>query len=125
MLQKLDRDTLRCAFKTSAMVRRACYPAQTSRTADIALALNVYYYHHGSPTPTPSLLLQVQDGVEREVYKDPVTDPGKTSKRGRLVLVKEDGVFRWPGGEGPVAVVLAVAVAVVAVSKEAKEYSGP
>ena len=28
-------------------------------------------------------------GEEREVYKDPVTDPGKRSKRGRLVLVRD------------------------------------
>ena len=32
----------------------------------------------------------VIDGVEHEVYKDPITDPGKTSKRGRLALVKRN-----------------------------------
>lgn len=32
-------------------------------------------------------------GVAREVYKDPVTDPGKTSKKGRLVLVRDDDNF--------------------------------
>ena len=31
------------------------------------------------------------DGEWRDVYKDPVTDPGKRSKAGRLALVEEDG----------------------------------
>jgi nicotinamide phosphoribosyltransferase len=31
------------------------------------------------------------DGVERPVWKDPVTDPGKVSKRGRLKLVRTMG----------------------------------
>ena len=52
LLQRLDRDTQRCAYKCS---------------------------------------LAVVGGEQREVYKDPVTDPGKRSKRGRLVLVR-DGV---------------------------------
>ena len=30
----------------------------------------------------------VVDGKEKEVYKDPITDPGKKSKRGRLALVR-------------------------------------
>lgn len=34
------------------------------------------------------------DGETRLVWKDPVTDPGKVSKRGRLKLVREDGAFR-------------------------------
>jgi nicotinamide phosphoribosyltransferase len=29
-----------------------------------------------------------------DVYKDPITDPGKKSKSGRLALVKRDGVFK-------------------------------
>jgi nicotinamide phosphoribosyltransferase len=33
-------------------------------------------------------------GVWHDVYKDPVTDTGKRSKRGRLALVKRDGVFQ-------------------------------
>lgn len=33
------------------------------------------------------------DGNDREVYKDPITDPGKQSKKGRLALVKRNGVF--------------------------------
>ena len=35
-----------------------------------------------------------RDGREQDVFKEPSTDPGKTSKKGRLVLVKEDGVFK-------------------------------
>lgn len=55
LLQKLDRDTQKCAFKCAA--------------ATI-------------------------DGEEREVFKAPVTDPGKRSKAGRLKLVAEtDGTF--------------------------------
>ena len=50
LLQRLDRDTQRCAYKCSQAV---------------------------------------VGGEEREVYKDPVTDPGKRSKRGRLVLVRD------------------------------------
>lgn len=34
------------------------------------------------------------DGVWHDVIKDPVTDPGKRSKAGRLALVREDGTFR-------------------------------
>jgi len=50
LLQRLDRDTQRCAYKCSMTVR---------------------------------------NGQEMDVYKDPVTDPGKTSKKGRLTLVKD------------------------------------
>jgi nicotinamide phosphoribosyltransferase len=51
LLQKLDRDTQKFAFKCSCAT---------------------------------------VDGVDRDVYKDPVTDSGKRSKRGRLKLVKDD-----------------------------------
>ena len=34
------------------------------------------------------------NGLSRDVMKDPVTDHGKRSKAGRLVLVKENGEFR-------------------------------
>ncbi|MFV0246380.1 MAG: nicotinate phosphoribosyltransferase [Mycoplasmatales bacterium] len=34
------------------------------------------------------------DGELRDVYKDPVTDQGKKSKRGVLDLIKEDGEFK-------------------------------
>ena len=54
LLQRLDRDTQRCAFKCS---------------------------------------MAVVGGEEREVFKNPVDDPSKKSKKGRLVLVK-DGK-RW------------------------------
>lgn len=41
------------------------------------------------------------NGVWRDVYKDPITDPGKTSKRGRVTLYCEhgryySGVEDWP-----------------------------
>jgi nicotinamide phosphoribosyltransferase len=49
LLQKMDRDTQKFAFKCSS--------------------INI-------------------DGVEKEVYKEPVTDAGKRSKAGRLMLVK-------------------------------------
>ena len=34
------------------------------------------------------------DGVWRDVFKDPVTDTGKKSKKGRLMLIKENGVAK-------------------------------
>jgi nicotinamide phosphoribosyltransferase len=49
LLQKLNRDTMKCAYKCS---------------------------------------FALVDGVPREVYKEPVTDMGKVSKRGRLALQK-------------------------------------
>jgi len=33
------------------------------------------------------------DGSWRDVYKDPITDSGKRSKRGRVDLIKEKGQF--------------------------------
>jgi nicotinamide phosphoribosyltransferase len=54
LLQKLNRDTQKCAFK-------CCY-------AEVA-------------------------GVGRDVFKDPVTDPGKKSKKGRLTLECKGGQF--------------------------------
>lgn len=56
LLQKLDRDTQRMAFKCSYVNGK---------------------WGHGF--------------WERDVYKDPVTDPGKMSKRGRLALVRDGG----------------------------------
>lgn len=35
-------------------------------------------------------------GVWRDVYKDPITDPGKTSKKGRLDLIYKDGYKTVP-----------------------------
>jgi len=55
LLQKVDRDTQKFAFKCSA----ACI-----------------------------------DGLWHDVMKDPVTDPGKRSKAGRLKLIKESGSYR-------------------------------
>jgi len=54
LLQKLNRDTQKCAFKCSAAV---------------------------------------VDGQLRDVFKDPVTDKGKVSKKGRLALVKDGPSF--------------------------------
>jgi nicotinamide phosphoribosyltransferase len=34
------------------------------------------------------------NGEWKDVYKDPITDPGKRSKRGRLALVKTDAGFK-------------------------------
>jgi nicotinamide phosphoribosyltransferase len=51
LLQKIDRDTLKFAYKCSAIV---------------------------------------VDGRLREVYKQPITDAGKNSKRGRLDLIKDE-----------------------------------
>ncbi|MBI1309699.1 nicotinate phosphoribosyltransferase [bacterium] len=52
LLQKLNRDTSKYAFKCASVV---------------------------------------VDSVKRDVFKQPVTDPGKQSKRGRLALVKRSG----------------------------------
>ena len=54
LLQKLNRDTQKCAFKCSSIV---------------------------------------VDGEARDVFKDPVTDKGKASKKGRLALVDVDGTL--------------------------------
>jgi len=54
LLQKVDRDTLKFAYKCSAIV---------------------------------------VDGAWRDVYKQPITDSGKNSKRGRLDLVFKDGKY--------------------------------
>lgn len=55
LLQKMNRDTQKFAFKCSAVE---------------------------------------VNGQWRDVMKDPVTDPGKKSKAGRLALVREEGGYR-------------------------------
>ena len=56
LLQKLNRDTQKCAFKCCEITKA--------------------------------------DGSKTEVYKDPITDPGKKSKKGQLTLEKDaDGKF--------------------------------
>jgi nicotinamide phosphoribosyltransferase len=55
LLQKINRDTMRFAYKCSAIVAR---------------------------------------GELRDVYKQPATDAGKSSKRGRLDLILENGEFK-------------------------------
>ena len=54
LLQKLNRDTLKFAFKNSSVI---------------------------------------VDGKPRDVFKNPVTDKGKQSKRGRLRLIKSNGFY--------------------------------
>merc|ERR1719318_2357930 len=62
LLQKVDRDTQKCAFK--------CSMAQVN-------------------------------GESVQVFKDPITDPGKTSKKGKLTLEKRDGKYvTRTNGEG-------------------------
>ncbi|MCK5016678.1 MAG: nicotinate phosphoribosyltransferase [Candidatus Peribacteraceae bacterium] len=34
------------------------------------------------------------DGVWRDVFKEPITDPGKVSKKGRLALIEVDGAYK-------------------------------
>lgn len=60
LLQKLDRDTQKFAFKCSEVT---------------------------------------VNGEKRRVFKDPVTDPGKRSKAGRLALVRENGKMVTVEGE--------------------------
>jgi len=55
LLQKLNRDTQKCAFKCCEITMKG--------------------------------------GEKRDVYKDPITDPGKKSKKGRLTLEDIDGVI--------------------------------
>ena len=62
LLQKLDRDTQKMAFKCS-------WVEGVTKSNGVLSAW------------------------EREVYKDPVTDPGKTSKRGKLALVRRNGTL--------------------------------
>lgn len=54
LLQKMDRDTQKCAFKCS---------------------------------------LAIIDGEEKYVYKDPITDPGKVSKKGYLTVHNQNGYW--------------------------------
>jgi nicotinamide phosphoribosyltransferase len=54
LLQKLNRDTMKFAFKCAAVT---------------------------------------VDGVERDVFKQPVTDPGKVSKSGRMKLIRSGSTF--------------------------------
>lgn len=41
------------------------------------------------------------DGKWIDIYKDPITDPGKKSKRGRIKLVKQDDTFVTVGIDDP------------------------
>lgn len=41
------------------------------------------------------------DGEAIAVFKDPVTDPGKRSKQGRLALVEHNGIFATVADHSP------------------------
>lgn len=73
LLQKLDRDTQKMAFKCSYVEGNT-------------------YTDHGDIKPGGAPYVTTAPW-SREVYKDPVTDPGKASKRGRLALVKRNGTY--------------------------------
>lgn len=60
LLQKLNRDTQKFAFKCSSVT---------------------------------------VDGVEKDVYKDPITDKGKQSKRGKLSLIKNGDCYITTSGQ--------------------------
>ncbi|XP_036358017.1 nicotinamide phosphoribosyltransferase isoform X2 [Octopus sinensis] len=63
LLQKLDRDTQKCAFKCSSMTN--------------------------------------ENGLVFNVFKDPITDPGKKSKKGHLTLERQgDGFLTVEEGKG-------------------------
>lgn len=62
LLQKLNRDTQKFAFKCSGVT---------------------------------------VDGKERDVYKEPITDPGKNSKAGRLKLLRENGTYYTVKADNP------------------------
>lgn len=67
LLQKVNRDTQKFAFKCSSINVRE----EVIINEEVETRL-----------------------VERDVFKDPITDPGKQSKSGRLDLVKEGAEFR-------------------------------
>ena len=80
LLQQVNRDTLKFAMKCSAIGVRV-----SNTEAD----------HQGAGTPMTKL-------EWRNVFKDPITDPGKVSKAGRVTLYKDrdgkysSGVEDWP-----------------------------
>jgi nicotinamide phosphoribosyltransferase len=78
LLQKLDRDTQKFAFKCS--------------------------YIEGEATPSYGHLSNLNATVskrwQRDVYKDPIGDYGKKSKRGRLALLNVNGEFTTNSSNG-------------------------
>jgi nicotinamide phosphoribosyltransferase len=77
LLQQCDRDTLKFAMKASA----------------IGIREDVDVEFMGRPDTESRL-------VWRDVFKDPVTDPGKSSLKGRVTLFKtEDGKDYYTGVE--------------------------
>ena len=67
LLQKLNRDDLRMAFKCSYVEGTSLPPEEIGATD----------------------LIEKDYEWRRDVYKDPITDKSKASKRGRLALVKD------------------------------------
>ena len=60
---------------------------------------------------------------QREVFKDPVTDPGKRSKSGDLTLILEDGVYKTIKREDLKAGLTEQLFTVFENGKMVKEYS--
>ena len=72
LLQQCDRDTLKFAMKCSAVGVREYTP--------VTRQLDGYYDHESKL-------------VWRDVFKDPATDPGKASKKGRVTLFESGGEY--------------------------------
>ena len=82
LLQRLDRDTQRCAFKCSMTVRNG-EERDVFKVKRFGLIKHLVTLMH----------IQVVIRKIGPFSQDPVTDPGKTSKRGRLALVKDNRGF--------------------------------
>ena len=96
LLQRLNRDTLKCAFKCSFVMTDGKGVGMTSTH------LPPFTLSWAFPTPPslpPSLspflllLLPLLLFSQRNVFKEPVTDQGKVSKKGRMTLQLEEGQF--------------------------------
>jgi nicotinamide phosphoribosyltransferase len=74
LLQQLDRDTLKFAMKCSSIGVNKGFTMEWSRKGDEVLESSV------------------KNKIEwRDVFKDPITDQGKSSKKGRVTLFSEEG----------------------------------
>ena len=74
LLQQLDRDTLKFAMKCSAVGVREYSTVPVEGTTDVFSKEGVV--------------------VWRDVFKDPATDPGKASKKGRVTLWTSGGEYQ-------------------------------
>ena len=62
---------------------------------------DILYYESGQVQREEWLFdsrLHREDGRWHDVFKDPVDDPGKSSKKGELALVKENGIDHLHSG---------------------------